>query len=79
MLDSPVNKIYPYFRTHGHNCKSNYEDANLLADIGRIGFVESHGHSAPQQILMCMLLPNTPPDHTATGTQRPGNIYHILY
>ena len=59
--------------------KATTDNSALLADIGRITFIESHGHSAPAADIDAYVAAK----YTSTILQQelsdPGNIYHILY
>ncbi len=59
--------------------KATTEDATLLADIGRITFIESHGHSAPAADIAAYVAAKYTPTILQQELSDPGNIYHILY
>jgi len=59
--------------------KATTEDATLLADIGRITFIESHGHSAPAADIDAYVAAKYSPAILQEELSDPGNIYHILY
>jgi len=59
--------------------KANKDDAALLADIGRITFIESHGHSAPAADIDAYVAAKYTPTILQQELSNPGNIYHILY
>ncbi|MBL7722914.1 MAG: GNAT family N-acetyltransferase [Chitinophagaceae bacterium] len=59
--------------------KATTNDAALLADIGRISFIESHGHSAPAADIDAYVAAKYTPTILQQELSDPGNIYHILY
>lgn len=59
--------------------KATTDNATLLADIGRISFIESHGHSAPAADIDAYVAAKYTPAILQQELNDPGNIYHILY
>ncbi len=59
--------------------KATTDNAALLADIGRITFIESHGHSAPAADIDAYVATKYTPAVMQQELSDPKNIYHILY
>lgn len=59
--------------------KATTDNAALLADIGRITFIESHGHSAPAADIDAYVATKYTPAVIQQELSDPKNIYHILY
>lgn len=59
--------------------KATTDNAALLADIGRITFIESHGHSATAADIDTYVATKYTPAVMQQELSDPKNIYHILY
>lgn len=59
--------------------KATTDNSALLADIGRITFIQSHGHSAPAADIDAYVTAKYTPTILQQELSDPGNIYHILY
>jgi diamine N-acetyltransferase len=59
--------------------KASTNNAALLADIGRISFIESHGHSAPAAVIDAYVASKYTPAVMQQELSDPKNIYYILY
>lgn len=59
--------------------KATEEDSQILTDIGRISFKESHGRSAANEEIEMYLKENYTSDVFKNELNDPQNIYHIIY
>ena len=59
--------------------KASVTDAMLLADIGKVSFVESHGSSATPAVIEKYVREKYTEDVLREELSDPGNIYHIIY
>jgi ribosomal protein S18 acetylase RimI-like enzyme len=59
--------------------KVNDKDIQMLADIGRISFVESHGNSASEADINEYVKKNYTYEAIKEEIRDPKNIYHIIY
>lgn len=59
--------------------KATTDNAALLADIGGISFIESHGHSAGAADINTYVKEKYTPAALSKEINDPKNIYHIIY
>jgi ribosomal protein S18 acetylase RimI-like enzyme len=59
--------------------KAKEEDIQLLTDIGKKTFIESHGHSAAEADINLYISKTYTPDVFKEELSDPKNIYHIIY
>jgi ribosomal protein S18 acetylase RimI-like enzyme len=59
--------------------KANAEDFQLLADIGKISFIESHGSSANEEVIEMYIKEKFNYDVFKEELSSPENIYHIIF
>lgn len=59
--------------------KAKEKDYQLLADIGKISFLESHGNSAPTADINKYVSEKYSNDAFKAELSDPKNIYHIVY
>ena len=59
--------------------KANEKDFQLLADIGKQSFLESHGHSAPTADINKYVSETYTNDVSKEELRNSKNIYHIIY
>jgi ribosomal protein S18 acetylase RimI-like enzyme len=57
---------------------ANKKDFQLVSEIGRISFLESHGHSAPPGIINNYVKETYSPAAVSEELNNPANIYHII-
>ncbi len=59
--------------------KTNTDDIQLLTDIGRTSFIESHGHSAPVAVINKYVKEKFNYTVIAEELAEPKNIYHFIF
>lgn len=59
--------------------KATLENLALIADIGKRTFIESHGHSAPQEDITRYVKEKFSEDVLRAELSNANNIFHILY
>ncbi len=59
--------------------KATIKDVELLADIGRVSFMETHGHSASENDVNKYVRSRYNPDVIRKELNDPENIYYIIY
>jgi ribosomal protein S18 acetylase RimI-like enzyme len=59
--------------------KAKAEDFQLLADIGKVSFIESHGNSASPEVIDSYVNAKYNYDLFKQELNEPQNIYHIIY
>src|SRR6187399_1644772 len=59
--------------------KSTAADSNLLSQLGKQTFIESHGHSASKADIDSYIVKNYTPEFFQAELEDEKNIYHIIY
>ncbi len=59
--------------------KAAPEDFQLLADIGKVSFIESHGSSASEEVIKAYVAEKYTNEIFKAELVNPSNIYHIIY
>jgi ribosomal protein S18 acetylase RimI-like enzyme len=59
--------------------KATKDDSELLTNIGKQTFIESHGHSAAEADINIYISKTYTPDVFRDELCNPANIYHIIY
>lgn len=59
--------------------RANTEDSQLLASLGSLSFIESHGHSAPAEIVNQYVADHYNEDVFKAELGDAANIYHLVF